>query len=229
MFSLIKKIQDIIVQNKEKKLESLVYKNYIRLDRPTELEKTISFDYFSRLDPPASNQSDATKKDLYTVVNSTVNIPEHVIETILTIDKDPLFIYKNVLLTHKVEFPQEEFDQLYNILRPIIKDIKIFYNRPRPYQLSEFYNLKINVIETDTHHTPSYPSGHVAYAKLAELLLIEKYPTLKDKFEKMTDKVKLARIKQGVHYPSDNEGSIQLVNNIYNDIKLHIKNGDKLL
>lgn len=219
MFKLIKEIQDILIGNKVKKINTLHYKNYTNpSNRPTELETALNFSYLDYIPPPHSNSSTETKEEIDEIINSTKDLPDYVIETILLIDKDPLIIYKSLLGTRSLEFPQEEFDILYNILFDVIKDTKIYFNRPRPNQISEFYDINIPVINTGTHHTPSYPSGHVAYATLAEILLSKLYPDLSTNFKEITDKVKLARIKQGVHFSSDNDASYNFVYSIFDQL-----------
>jgi hypothetical protein len=219
MFKLIRDIQEILVGNKVKKLDSLTYKNYSSDNaRPTELETVLGFRYIEHITLPYSNSSTETKEEIDEIINSTKDLPDYVIETILLIDKDPLIIYKSLLKSKSLEFPQEEFDRLYNILWDIIKDTKIYFNRPRPNQISEFYDIDIPVISTGTHHTPSYPSGHVAYATLAEILLSNLYPDLSTNFKEITDKVKLARIKQGVHFNSDNVAAYNFVYSIFDQL-----------
>ena len=44
--------------------------------------------------------------------------------------------------------------------------LKYYFNRPRPEQIAPYYEYRINVMYTETHHTPSYPSGHTIYAEL---------------------------------------------------------------
>jgi hypothetical protein len=219
MFKLIRDIQEILVGNKIKKIDSLEYKNYSSDNpRPTELETVLGFRYIEHIPPPYSNSSTETKEEIDEIINSTKDLPDYVIETVLLIDKDPLIVYKSLLKSKSLEFPQEEFDTLYNILFDIIKDTKIYFNRPRPNQISEFYDIDIPVINTGTHHTPSYPSGHVAYATLAEILLSNLYPDLSTNFKEITDKVKLARIKQGVHFNSDNVAAYNFVYSIFDQL-----------
>jgi len=223
MFSLIKKIQDIIVNKKQSNLDNLVYKNYIHKSRPTELESYLPFKYIDLIDCPPSNSSDITKAEIQHLIKETSNIPLNIKETILLIDEDPLIIYKTILKKYSLPFPQNKFDTLYALLYEIVSDLKILFNRPRPNQIAEFYNLNIDVIHTGTHHTPAYPSGHVAYAALAEQLLTVEFPHLKDELAEATRKVMLARVKQGVHFPSDNDASVLLVKNLFNDLIQYTK------
>jgi hypothetical protein len=216
VFKLIRDIQEILSSNRIKKIDSLTYKNYTVIDnRATELETALKLRYLDHISPPYLNSSEKTKEEIDEIINNTKDLSNDVINIILLIDKDPLIIYKTLLDSHSLEFPQEKFDTLYNILFNIIKETKIYFNRPRPNQVSEFYKIEIPVINTGTHHTPSYPSGHVAYATLAEILLSDLYPELSSKFKEITDKVKLARIKQGVHFDSDNTAAYKFVYSIF--------------
>lgn len=222
MISILKHIQDILISKKHKELDSLGYKEYRHIGRPTELEQSINIDYFSAIDNPPVNSSQHTKQEIQQIIDLGTGLSDSVINTILLIDKDALAIHKHILYNNKLSFPEEQFNQLYAILYPIIVDLKLFFNRPRPNQIAEFYNLSIDVLHTDTHHTPSYPSGHTAYAALAELFLTQKYPHLASEFHNATQKVMLARIKQGVHFDSDNQASVKLVNKIFDSLIQHV-------
>lgn len=219
MFRLISSIQDFLVQKKRNSLRELKYKDLRYHERPTELENIIPFDYFIVADPDA-NDSKTVKEELNDVIRLSNSRTKEVENTILVIDKDPLIIYKSFLNQQKLAFPQQEFDSLYHILYDIIFDLKYYYNRPRPNQIAEFYNIDINVLHTKSHATPSYPSGHVAYAKLAELVIKDTYSQFvnNDIIDKLTEKVAIARIKQGVHFRSDNAASIFLVDKIYSSL-----------
>jgi hypothetical protein len=218
VFHIISIIQDILLSNKKKKLHDLTYKDLRYRDRPTQLEEKIPFDYFV-IDTPPANDSLSTKKELDQVIETASARNNETDKTILAIDKDPLVLYKAFLQNKNLEFPQKEFDIMYHILYDIILDLKFYHNRPRPNQIAELYNKDINILNTGTHSTPSYPSGHVAYAKLAELLIKDIYPNLDGELEKLTEKVGYARIKQGVHFPSDNAASYLLVSSIYKELK----------
>lgn len=217
MFHIISIIQDILFQKKNK-LHDLTYKDLRYHSRPTELENKLPFNYFV-IDTPPENDSIATKKELDQVIETALSRTTEIDKTIVAIDHDPLVLYKAFLAAKNLTFPQQEFDIMYHILYDIVLDLKFYYNRPRPNQIAEFYNTNINVLNTGSHSTPSYPSGHVAYAKLAELLIKDIYPNLDGQLENLTEKVGYARIKQGVHFASDNKASHKLVSSIYKELK----------
>jgi acid phosphatase (class A) len=104
-------------------------------------------------------------------------------------------------------------------MSPVIKNIKYKFNRPRPYQLASIYNIEINAIMTKTHRTPSYPSGHTAYAALGAYILSAKYPKYSSDFFSKVSLAGMARMLQGVHYPSDNEAAMIISGAIWEDIR----------
>mgnify|MGYP003335267724 CR=1 FL=1 len=210
MSSLLNAIHKALLDNKRKKLQELQYQNLRFYTKPTPQP----FNYFILPRFP-SNDSEQTKQELDLVVTETKKRTEQDIQDILLIDKDPLILYMNLLDQYGLRFPTQLFLDLYDILNPIIKELKLYFNRPRPNQIAEFYNINIDVITTKTHHTASYPSGHVAYAKLAEMTAKQLYPDHAEHLEKLTEKVGLARTQQGVHFSSDNNASVQLVSKIY--------------
>tara|TARA_R110000737_G_scaffold347568_1_gene379363 strand:- start:172 stop:516 length:345 start_codon:yes stop_codon:yes gene_type:complete len=102
---------------------------------------------------------------------------------------------------------------------PVIENLKYKFNRPRPYQLAPLYNININIIETNSHKRPAYPSGHTAYAALGAYILSAKYPQYSSEFFSQVSTAGMARMLQGVHYPSDNEASMVISAAIWENIR----------
>ena len=103
----------------------------------------------------------------------------------------------------------------YPNIAPLVSTLKYFYNRARPLQLANYYDVNIKLIYTKSHHTPAYPSGHTMYAELAAYIASETYPEYRYDFFKLSKYCGLARILQGVHYPSDNKASLIAVKKLY--------------
>jgi hypothetical protein len=57
------------------------------------------------------------------------------------------------------------------------------------------------------------------YAALIGEFLIDQYPEHKSKIDAITERTGLARVLQGIHYPSDNKASIQIVKTIFPNLK----------
>jgi hypothetical protein len=180
------------------------------------VSKLIDFDYKSILDNPPINSSGSTLKELIYISKITNNRDNKDIEFLNKIDKNPASLVIDFCKNKKITFPQKDFDNLYDIIKPLILNVKYYFNRARPYQLAKLYGLTIDVIETDTHQTPSYPSGHTVYARLAGNLVTISHPEFKYELDQIVNRSAYARVLQGVHYPSDNSASI-----IFTDFIFH--------
>lgn len=209
--SLINKVASIIDNKAE--LENLAYMpNKISYDDNLAI---LDIDLKSIIPKPPKNNSITTVKELKEVAKATLNRSTKELDLIYTVDKEPLDLFYNFLSKRQLTFPKGTFDDYYNILEQYVFALKYYYNRARPEQLAPYYNLDINVLYTDTHHTASYPSGHTMYAELAAYIASETYPEYRYDFFKLSKYCGLARILQGVHYPSDNKASLIAVKKLY--------------
>lgn len=179
-----------------------------------------SIDLFNIVDKPYTNSSKNVLNELETIAKSTHNRSKSDLDLIYTVDEDPLILFRELADDLSIDFSENLFHHMYRAsVLHIINHLKLFYNRARPFQLAEKLNININRIITKTHHTASYPSGHTMYAALASEILINDYPEHKNKFDDVTKQVGLARVLQGVHYPSDNQASIKIMKTIFPDLK----------
>jgi hypothetical protein len=122
----------------------------------------------------------------------------------------------------------EGFDNFYDllnerILKYTITDLKYYYNRMRPYQLSWYFIEESDIypITSCTSNSPSYPSGHTLQALVVSKVLSNHFPQHKEVFNKMAMRIAMSRIIVGVHYPSDNAFSEKICNHIMNDDKFN--------
>lgn len=213
---LLASIQEII---SKKNINSLVYNPSLKFPKhKSSLSIRLGIDYWSMIPDPPSNDSQQTTRELTEIISFANNRTRSEKELVYLVDNDPLDLFLPFLQTNNLSFPYKKFDNLYTYVIEIIKDMKYFYNRPRPFQLAEFYNVQIDRIITKTHQTPSYPSGHTAYCALASCILSELYPEHSVYFWSLTDKCGLARVLQGVHFPGDNAASVSLIQKVYNQL-----------
>ena len=198
------------------KIEKLRY-NSVSLEFP--VPDIISFDYKTILDPPPSNTDPKTLKELNFVAESTFNRSDAELEQIYNIDRDLDGPFIKLLSKYKLEYPQEFINTFYDVVKPVLKNIKHYRNRPRPVQLAKLYNIKIDPIVTNTIHTPSYPSGHTMYARLVANILKHHYPQIENKvLDSIVYDTARARVMMGVHFPSDNQASILLANYLFKNM-----------
>ena len=199
------------------KLESLGYDS-VYLEKP--VPDIVNFNWKNILSDHPSNTSSITEKELNFISKKTKNRTAENIKKIHIIDQDLDYYFIELLKSYNIKYPQKIIDDFYSIIRPILLNIKMLHNRPRPAQLAPFYNIDINVIVTDTHHTASYPSGHTVYSSLVSNILKDMYPKISKKLlDNIVDDTADARVSQGVHFPSDNNASVKLVQYIYNRLK----------
>ena len=181
-------------------------------------------DIFAIVDSPPANSSEETINELQTISRITSNRSKQDLDLVYQVDYEPLAVFYEFTEEHNLTFDENLFfTSYYKCVSAIIDHLKFFYNRARPYQIAEQYNIDIDRIVTKTHKTPSYPSGHTMYAALAASILIDDYPEHKTKLESLVDKCGAARVLQGVHYPSDNEASKKIIKTIYPNIKSYFK------
>ena len=180
-----------------------------------QISQLINFDYKSILNSPAKNSSISTLEELIYISKITHNRKDKDIEFVNKIDKNPAALVIDFCKNKNIIFPKTDFNNLYKIIKPLILNTKYYFNRARPDQLAKIYGLTINVIETDTHHTPSYPSGHTVYARLAANLILKSNPEFQYELDLIVSKSAHARVLQGVHYPSDNKASIIFTDYIF--------------
>lgn len=179
----------------------------------------LSIDWENVLPDPPLNNSETTKKELEYLSGLTKSRTQKDIDLIMQVDKEPNILYIDVLKSLGLEFPLDEFNRAWNIVYPVIMNLKYRHNRPRPQQLAELYNINIKTLETESAQTPSYPSGHSAYAATSAYLLAAKYPEHSGEFFDKVGIVSKCRMIQGVHYPSDTEASMVIVGAIWEDIR----------
>lgn len=208
-------LSQINLNNKTEYLDSILYQDHVT-EYP--VPDIVSFNWKNILRKPYPNSSRQTYNELLEVYDRSKQRSIKDIDIIKKIDQNANFFLYELLNKLNIKFPNDIFQEMYSIIKPILKNTKNTFNRARPYQLDKAYNLEIDVIVTETHHTPSYPSGHTLYTRLACNIINDQYPNLKNELNKITKITTESRISQGVHYRSDCEASIVLTDYLYNKL-----------
>ena len=202
---------------KYKEIESLSY-DTVYTEQP--VPDIVDFDWKNILEKPPSNISKKTFLELQIVSQSTLTRDDKDIQLVQRMDQDPDSFFIELLKQYDLEYPHAQILEFYNIIKPILFNTKSLWNRPRPAQLAKYYDLNIDVIVTDTHHTASYPSGHTVYSSLVSHIIKHNYPEVdQKKLDSLVKDTGKARILQGVHYPSDNDASIKLTKFLFYKLK----------
>lgn len=131
-------------------------------------------------------------------------------------DVDGIFQKKHKELG--LEFNRDEAKDLLRQSSKYIMKEKYKYNRPRPYQLAEFYNIDLNGFDLDSMKTPSYPSGHATQGYLLGKLYSDRHPDYRKEFMRLGEDVAESRIVAKAHFPSDKKAGIDLAEKLFDNL-----------
>jgi len=175
------------------------------------------------LKPPPSNRSASTQKDILEICSMTSRRTKSEVDLVMKIDRKVEAIFLPSLNSLKLEYPKDLVKDFWNVYYPIVSNIKNHFNRPRTWQLAPKYGMVIDILISESAQTPSYPSGHSAYAYIIEHILSEMYPLHRTLFSSLAEKVGWARKMQGVHYQTDIDAARKLTKIVYPKIKQYLK------
>jgi len=175
---------------KDKHAERIEYVKTKGLFKDLDLSK-----YFHK--NPPKNTSMKTLQELYWLRD----LPED--KEFVEKHDDVKGVFKEVCGEHGIEFPKELVKEL--IKSCSMLELKYHFNRPRPYQLADYYNIKLGENILESMKTPSYPSGHAAQGILIGKVLQTKLPINTNAFIEAGERISYSRNIGGAHYPSDSE------------------------
>ena len=158
--------------------------------------------------PFPENESDTTKQELNELVeySTDMNMEDNLAfkQRYIFYDRNLFQAIINTFRTNKLDV-KKLIDDIDKDITPLIVKLIYRYQRPRPYQLANYYKLKLFPINTKSGHTPSYPSGHTTQAYVILTILGNLLPEHYQKTKKMIDDVAYSRCYMGVHYQTDND------------------------
>ena len=118
-----------------------------------------------------------------------------------------------------LEFNKDEAKKYNRESAKHIMELKYKYQRPRPHQIADFYNINLNGVDLDSMKTPSYPSGHATQGYLLGMIYSERYPQHRKEFMKLGEDVAESRIVGKAHFPSDKKAGIELAEKLFENRK----------
>ena len=128
-------------------------------------------------------------------------------------------VFKDTLAELELPYIKEELKSLLNESGKFVVELKYKYNRPRPWQIAEFYGVKLKDIDMESMRTPSYPSGHAIQGYLAGMYYANKYPEHSKVFKQLGEDIAHSRIIAKAHYPSDKTFGKKVAEYLYTLLK----------
>jgi len=144
--------------------------------------------------PPKDDVKEALQ--VRDIVN--VRTPEQV-QSVRDHDQDPYFAIKRVIKKYKLEFHENELEQIIKESVPVITHFKNFFNRKRPHVVLP----SINTLPSETNKTPAYPSGHACQSVIIARYVAGKEPRAERELMKAAYECGYGRVIAGFHYVSD--------------------------
>lgn len=153
------------------------------------------------------NSSDATKEELNAIVDAinTLGGKDEYIRRYKMYDKN----LKEYFIEGLVKGGENK-DEVTNLVEGIIEDtkpllnkLKFYFQRPRPFQLAEYYKLKLFPYTAITSQSPSFPSGHAIQGKLLTEVIGNRYPKTYSFMQDVFNEICYSRLYMGLHYQSD--------------------------
>ena len=174
------------------------------------------------------NDSELVKDELNDIVDYINSISDEENKAFLTRYKA---YDRSLIQVITTTFKQKGIDvenlclDIINDTRNLITKLKYFYQRPRPYQLAQYYKLKLFPYNSFSASTPSYPSGHTVEAYVILNVIADKYPNQYQFCREMIEDVAYSRLYLGLHYPTDNDFATEVAKEILKHPKFTKKYG----
>ena len=181
-------------------LRGMVYSEEIKPKHQKKIDmKTSLWDeniILPRMMPP-ENDSSLTLKEIKYLAEIKPS------QEVAEMGDDVLKNFMDLIEKHDVNVSEEFIDRIIKESAKFIMDLKYKFNRPRPFQVAEFYHIDLNGTQLDSMKTPSFPSGHAVQGYLigeylASVDNLNGY-IYRDKAEEIAE----SRIIAKAHYPSD--------------------------
>jgi len=144
--------------------------------------------------PPKNDMAEAIQVNEITRVRT----PEQV-QSVRDHDQDPYFAIKKVIKKYKLEFHENELEQILKESVPIITHFKDFFNRKRPHVVLP----EVQTLPSKTNKTPAYPSGHACQSVIIARYVSGKEPRAERELMKAAYECGYGRVVAGFHYVSD--------------------------
>ena len=131
-------------------------------------------------EPYPKNDSEATKQELNEVVSALKDldtINPTLLRRYISYDRALIPYIDNILKAEGVD-EMQLMRSIQRDIAPLIIKLKFKFQRPRPYQLANYYKLSLFPMKSTSALTPAYPSGHTIQAIVILTIVGNKHPKL---------------------------------------------------
>ena len=173
---------------------------------------TLFNDFVMEESPFPENASKETLDELKYLENKTID------ENFVEKHDDVTKVFKKLFKELELEFNKEEADELLRQSAKYLMELKYKYNRPRPYQIAEFYHMDVTNFNMDSMKTPSYPSGHATQGYLLGKIYSKRHTEYTKEFTDLGEAVAESRIVGKAHFPSDKEFGKKLAERLFDNL-----------
>lgn len=170
---------------------------------------------------PQDYRSDAVKKEILFLKNLQNNLTKTEIKRVYKHDRSTRINFYDFIKMHGYSPSYSLYYRMNKELGHIILKLKMYYQRPRAFQISHYHNIELMPLDSNSAWSPAYPSGHGFQAYFWYKFYSYKYPKLKHVLKKFGKEMADSRLYGGYHYPSDNIVSKKLVD-VFFEKNLHI-------
>lgn len=148
---------------------------------------------------PPENDSDKTMNEIKYLASIKPN------EELAKSGDDILENFMPLVEKYGLNVTKEFLQKLIDESGKFVMELKYKFNRPRPYQVAEFYGIDLNGTQLDSMKTPSFPSGHAVQGYLVGEYLARLNNVNAYEFRSKGEEIAQSRIIAKAHYPSDKE------------------------
>ena len=191
------KLQDLLTFNKMVYSSDIKERHQKKMNSAEILISEVSIPH----KPFPENASRKTRNELQWLLNYN----NGVIDKQVSKDGDDVKkVFEKYCKDNNLKYDKEYYSKILKESQRIILKLKYHYNRPRPYQIAEYYGISdFKIHNLDSAKTPSYPSGHTTQAHLIAELLGKEHSGHYTQLKQLADFVSESRLMARAHYPSD--------------------------
>ena len=207
------KLRSLINLNKMVYSDKIKSKHQEKMDMETSIIPEVTIPQ----KPYPENASKQTLSELRWLLNYNEGVLDH---KFIKEGDDVLDVFEKYCNENSLSFDRSYYKAILKESAKVVLNLKYYYNRPRPYQLAEFYGIKdFEIHKLDTANTPSYPSGHSAQGYLIGNILGNKNPNHFEEFINLGKFISESRLMARAHFPSDIRFGKKVGELIFNYIK----------